>query len=266
MNKLAVYVLSRNRQKYLGECVNSILSQDYKKFDLIISDNSSLIQIEDYLNQISNQANVIKRRPNISALDHFNIILQEACEKYDYVVLFHDDDIMESNFLSTCLETMARFPQAIASATNARLLYSDNLENKKNGSLFFKSNLKHLEIRSPTALIFRYSFPALLGFPPFPSYMYKTEFLRKIRMGEEFGGKYSDVGLLSQLSKKGPILWINDPLMIYRFHGTNDSNSTSLKDALRLYLFLGKNFPLTIPMNTYFFLKKFFKFLLLQIF
>lgn len=265
MNKVAVYVLSRNREKYLAECVRSISSQDYKNFDLIISDNSSSPQIDDYLEQISNSAQVIKRRPNLAALDHFNKIIQEASEKYDYVVLFHDDDLMDPRFLSVCFEKLAQYPQAVAVATNGKLLYSDNPGNKKNNSLFFKIRHSSVEIKSPLMLILRYSFPTLLGFPPFPSYMYKTKFLKNVRMGTKFGGKYSDVGMLAQLSKNGSILWIAEPLMTYRFHGSNDSNNTSLGDAFSLYRFLSLNFPFAIPINTYFFAKKFIKFLLSKV-
>lgn len=259
MNKIAVYVLSRNRKEYLGACIASIAQQDYKDFDLIISDNSSLPEMDDHLSQVQKSVTqVIKRRPNLQALQHFNAIIQEACAKYEYVVLFHDDDLMGPRFLSSCVEMVARYPDVAAVATNAELLYSDSPEHKKNGTLFYKIR-QNLFIRTPFDLVARYAFPSLLGFPPFPSYFYKTEFLRNARMGPEFGGKYSDVGLLAQILQYGQVLWLPEPSMTYRFHSSNDSNDTSPADAFRLHRFLILKFPLTFPIASYFLIKKIVK-------
>ena len=94
MFDLTIYVLTRNRSDLLIETLNSIINQTYKKFYLIVSDNSindttkSVLDIYPYKDSLK----YIKRDGTLTGIEHLNLILSEVNTKY--LMMFHDDDIM----------------------------------------------------------------------------------------------------------------------------------------------------------------------------
>lgn len=258
--KLVVYLLSYKRPEYICEAVESILAQTYQNFDLIISENSpdDIVYhlIQKYLSNNSH-VQIIKRTPSLLGLDHFNLILKE-CQTYEYAMLFHDDDILMPEALSAMMTEIEKDKKIIAVGCNAYLLNLD----LKTTDLFNKNSLTH--VSKSFDLINAYTIKRN-GHPPFPSYIYRTQYISKYQLNKKNGGKHSDVSFLVDLITEGPMIWISKPLMYYRKHDKNDSASRSLHDVSHLSVFFLKKSPLTFFSVFIYFIKNLIQFLILKI-
>lgn len=88
---------------YLKQALESALSQDYPNFEIIVSDNCSTDGTKDFVAKYFDPRIRYFRQPtNIPANDNFNFCLQKAAGAY--FLLLHDDDMIDCDFLSTCME------------------------------------------------------------------------------------------------------------------------------------------------------------------
>jgi len=174
--KLVVYLLSYKRPEYICEAIDSILNQSYEDFDLIISENSPddvvYHQIQKYNN--APRVQIIKRNPSLTSLDHFNLILKE-CQTYEYAMLFHDDDVLMPEALLEMMTEIEQNKKLSAVGCNAYILTSD----LKTTDLFNKNLIKN--ISKHFDLINAYTIKKN-GHPPFPSYIYRTQYLSKYQL------------------------------------------------------------------------------------
>jgi glycosyltransferase involved in cell wall biosynthesis len=86
---------------YLKECIDSILSQKFTDFELIIVNDASPENLDEIVDSYSdNRIRYFKNQKNFGAehvVDNWNKCLSYA--KGEYFVLMGDDDLMEPNYL-----------------------------------------------------------------------------------------------------------------------------------------------------------------------
>lgn len=259
--KLGVYLLSYKRPEFIHEAIQSILAQDYNNFELIISENTPddtvVKQLDEYLKD--SRVLLIKRSPSLASLEHFNTILAEA-DKYEYVMLFHDDDILMPQAFKKMMQTLENNITATAVACNALII-----KNKEHTNTLLSPGLKkNTEIKTQSELINRYIFRSL-GSTPFPSYIYRTRLLKDLQLNYADGGKYSDTTFLIKLIKRGSFIWLSEPLLKYRQHSSNDSVQLDMNNILSLCLFFFKTSPKMIFKILFYYFKQSLKKILLPI-
>ena len=108
--------------------------------------------------------------------------------------------------------------------------------------IYTKSNIT---IDSKLKLVNHYFNLEFSGSAPFPGYLYRVKSLLNVKLDKENGGKYSDLSFLLKLLEYGRIQWLCKPLMFYRLHNNNDSNSFAKKDRELLMRHLKINNLLT---------------------
>jgi glycosyltransferase involved in cell wall biosynthesis len=223
MYDLTVVIATHNRPVFIIESINSVLNQINKEFKFIVSDNS-----DDYKTFLEIEKNNLlekleyKKRSSNSAMEHFNMILNEIETKY--FILFHDDDIMLSNMTLKLYEKIKEDNSLIAVGCNSYIL--------KNNNILKTSMLREKEdivLRNQTDLVIKYC--DNYNIVPFPSYIYNLEIIKDANIKfNNFAGKHSDVIWLLDLIKVGDIKWLKEPLMLYRKHNMQDSSEYSSKD------------------------------------
>lgn len=167
MPKVSICIPTYNQVEYLKTCIQSILSQDYKDYEIIISDDSSNNLVEEYLKSL-NLGHVLNYYKNPIALgtpQNWNYAISLA--KGEYIkMLHHDDFFTETNSLAQYVEVLENNKQAdfcFSSTlvwyvnTNIKLVHrcSDAQQNRLNSEpdyLFF-NNL----IGAPSATLYRKS-------------------------------------------------------------------------------------------------------------
>lgn len=229
-----LFILSRDRKELCREALASAILQDYSNYEVIVSDNSTNDSVAEMVKSEFPGVTVIKRRPNLSALDHFNRLIEEA--HAPYMVLFHDDDILETHYISRMIQHFSQHAGVAAIGSNACLI----LDERRTPELLMGNFTGTRVITRPIDLVEPYMGLGLVDPAPFPGYMYRTEKIKGLSLDANHGGKHSDVSFLCQIVTRAPLLWIDEHLFNYRVHSGNDSRSESIGDRLSWVRFILK--------------------------
>ncbi|NIG76478.1 glycosyltransferase [Klebsiella sp. Ap-873] len=209
--KVSVVIISFNHAVYIEECIESILCQRYKNFEIIIIDNNSTDNTHAILDKYSDNEviSVVKLPANKGVSGGINEGLAHLSG--EYVIFFASDDVMLSDRLHKQVSFMRGTPDADGCFGNMLRINSDSTINK-NGLL----PLVEFKCWSLTDVLFNriklYS----------PTQMYKTQsFMRAIKKlpGDV---KIEDIWMYHKLLSKGARLYtIPHLLTLYRVHPNN---------------------------------------------
>ena len=73
---ITIAIPTFNRASWLGDCVLSALSQTYRNFEVLISDNASTDRTQEVLKQFSDpRVRVVRQETNIGLLPNWNACL-----------------------------------------------------------------------------------------------------------------------------------------------------------------------------------------------
>lgn len=90
-----------NREKFVGGAVKSVLNQSYKNIELIIVNDGSKDDSEKIIKSIDDKRIRYYYKENTGQLDSLKFGLEKASG--DYITRVDSDDIIESDFVSECL-------------------------------------------------------------------------------------------------------------------------------------------------------------------
>ena len=223
---LQLYILCYNRAELARQAIQSALGQTDKRFQLVISDNSTDGKTQAMVVAEFPQVEYRFRDPHLNVLDHLNCCLDEATA--EYLCLFHDDDLLAPGFVLQVMKAISAHPHAVAIGVNAWVAE----EGRPRRPSFEADGPAHV-VRDAKQLATHYFGRYQFGIAPFPGYVYSRARLADMRF-DPTGGKYSDVSWLLRVLERGPMVWLVEPEMTYRLHSANDSRSESIGDRLRL--------------------------------
>lgn len=228
-----VFILSYNRPEYILEALESVLSQNIAGLKITVSDNSTDDRVQKLLctHPQKKSFRLLSHHPTLPAIDHFNNIFGQVTT--DYVMLFHDDDVLLPGSLSKTIHELNSNEYLSAVGTNAVIL-----DSRGNNTIRFIRSLKsNFFIPDALSLIQQYLDPTR-GHVPFPSYLYRSSKIHGLEMNFKEGMKHSDLSFLVKVVSAGPLLWLSEPGMCYRQHENNDSATMDLKAIFSLSRFL----------------------------
>ena len=221
---ISVIIPSYNHEKYIKKCIDSVINQTYKDWELIIIDDGS----KDNSNEIISQYNDIRithiQQENAGAHNAINKGLSLA--KGNYLTILNSDD----EFLPKRFEECIKFFEI-----NKNIDFIStwiNIVDEKSKILGVKEAWKNMlpwEIKSPEKTFLAtndYSLNTLMtNFVSTTSNMF---FKRKIY--DEIGGMRNlrfahDWDFLLRVCEKYNCFNLEIPLMNYRIHGTNTISS-----------------------------------------
>ena len=131
MIKFFFFLPVHNGGIYLHQCVQSILSQSYKNFELIIFNNFSTDNSLDFLCDIRDpQIRVIDTKEKLDICDSWDNINKYTinnifCE-YDFMILVGHDDYFSKDYLKSILLLIENYPQASVYNTHFNLVDSNS--------------------------------------------------------------------------------------------------------------------------------------------
>jgi glycosyltransferase involved in cell wall biosynthesis len=230
MSKIEIIIATFNRPNLILRAIDSVLKQTFKDFELIISDNSTNNETKNVISK-NNYYNLIykKRDKFLTGIEHLNIILNEI--NSEYFIIFHDDDVMHPQMISRLFSTLEKYNEILAVGCNSII----NIKNRNQDKLF--SNLKNDKIiERQHQLVEAYSINK--SFVPFPSYLYKREVAKNLRLNINNGGKFCDLAFLCEILNFGKIYFIAKPLMTYYIHKNQDTAKHEFLDKIKLINYL----------------------------
>lgn len=222
---ITIVLLSRNRPKYAVSAIESILDQTDKNFKFVVSDNSSNKELQSIIETRFPDIEYKSWFPGIPFLDHFKKVI--SLINTPYFVMFHDDDLMDPLYVSRVLEEFKKMPSASAIGTNAWLIDENGVGDQ---------NLKTYEgpeqtkiITSEKVLLRQYLSSDFGGVAPFCSYAYNTDLIKGV-LPDPSKNNFFDTYFLMEIVGRGPLVWINEPLMKARRHNTTVSTFCGVRD------------------------------------
>lgn len=109
---------------YLKQTLASALNQTYQNFEIIVSDNCSPDHTESVVKSFSDpRIRYFRHSENIGANNNFNFCLEQASG--DYFLLFHDDDLIDTDFVETCMKAANYSTATGIVRTGTRVIDSD---------------------------------------------------------------------------------------------------------------------------------------------
>ena len=210
MIKISIIVPVYNVEKYLSKCLDSLVNQNYKNYEIIIvndgsTDNSEII-IEDYAKKYPKLIkHYTKKNGGLSSARNYAI--KES--KGEYLLFVDSDDSIEDNTLN---------------------ILDNNIDNNTD-ILVFNMNVIRNKIKIPvhqfnvkvTNLIKRY----IVGNPSACNKLIKKELLTNNKLYFKEGIYYEDLNLLPTLvNYTNKIKFINNPLYNYYVRHNSITNKT----------------------------------------
>ena len=112
---VSIVIPTYNRASFLKECINSVLNQSYKNFEIIIIDDSTTDEIEKICNEYASKLRYIRREFKGGISSAYNYAIKQLHGKW--VKFLGDDNVLYKNFLEAMLDEVYR--------KNHHLIYSD---------------------------------------------------------------------------------------------------------------------------------------------
>lgn len=226
---LTVVLLCRNRPQWAVEAIKSILNQTDDSFRFVISDNSSTKELQAILKADFPFIEYVSWFPGLPLCKH----LKEVISLVDtpYFVMFHDDDLMEPNYVRRILEQFRNTSSAAAAiGTNAYLI--DRTGKHIDNSTMFVSRHRLEFFSDKRTFILQYltGTRSLSGISPFSSYAYNSALINGVFPDDSIAGKYFDTLFIAEIINRGQVIWINEPLIKTRVHDDSLSYSSGVSD------------------------------------
>lgn len=238
---LTVALLTYNRSHYLKESLSAILNQSYRDFELLVLDNGSTDDTP-YIVMGFNDDRIRYVRNAPGGTPHFNALSAIWIARGERLLITHDDDIMESDMLERQMALIAARPELTAVWTNKSIIDENGTVvqpwfTPPGANRFFEcgefiaraseENLWH----PPSSLIF---IPSLLSPASILRQGYQRGTMASNKRKSTEGS--SDLIAPALMNLKGPVAFLNEPLLRYRQHAAQETHHVHLAHAA-LYSF-----------------------------
>ncbi len=106
---ITIVVATYNRSAYLGEALDSILTQDFELLTVVVADNASTDETPRIVEGIeSPKVHYVRRERNLGWIENFNRALADV--ETEYVGIFGDDDRMLPGALRRAVQVFDEHP------------------------------------------------------------------------------------------------------------------------------------------------------------
>lgn len=216
--KVSICMPTYNRERFLSEAIESVLAQDFGDFECIICDDASTDNTEEVIKKYKDERiRYVRNDFNLGQFPNTSRCLNLASG--EYVIIFHDDDIMMQGLLKKEAELLDKYP-------NVGLVVPEFYVIDTNGYVLFKNRANFSEGHKvfPGKDVFYY---LTLGRPIldkykivwiFPSIMIRKRLLLEVGIFDPDITTAADGLIVYKLLLKSDFCQINDPLFKYRHH------------------------------------------------
>ena len=231
---LTIFITTYERPLFLQECLESIHNQSYKKFKIIILDNSESNRNSKVIENFKSlNIQYIKNTNKLGAARN----IQKAYEwekDTKYFMIFHDDDKMHPEYLEKSIGVLENNDSIVWIGSN----YSSKTRFNKISKLTTKL-LSKKELIKETFKLTSFSQSSLI---------FKSDKINQINYSD-YLKKYSIIAdrpiLLDLIKSNDKICLIENKLCFYRIHEEQDSKTSfsvvKVEDQLNYYAYYRKN-------------------------
>lgn len=214
-NKVSVIIPTYNREKTIEYCINSVLSQTIKPYEIIVVDDCSNDRTVEIIKNLNiNIIKVFKLDKNSGAQAARNKGIKEATGNW---IAFQDsDDEWIETRIEKCLNK--------AINENFDIVYSECIINNHVENKTYKMGIRNFEIDTHYKLLKNSG-------PMFQSILVKKECFEKAGLLDENVPAYQEWDTSIYLSKYYNFGFIKEPLFIYHLHEGETISKNPYRDA-----------------------------------
>lgn len=227
MKKVDILLATYNGEQYLKEQLDSILSQSYSEFRLLISDDSSTDSTREILKeyvQKDNRIIVFNQDKNLGVVKNFEFLLNKV--ENDYYMFSDQDDIWKENKIEKSIKTLEE--------TNSDLIYTDLEVVDSNLNVTYNSYWKLKGIYNKIKRYNNFESLYLNNFVTGCTILSKKELISEVLpLPNDSKFVLHDYWIPLILSQKYKISYIEEPLIKYRQHKNNKVGSKKKTDELK---------------------------------
>lgn len=227
-NKVSVIMPVYNAERFLRQAVESVLSQSYADFELILVDDCSTDSSYDILCEYENKdkrVRVFKNEQNKGVSFTRNFAVSKASG--EYIALIDSDDMWRKDKLAKQMSLVEKYPDTDLCYTASSFVDTDSVQSDFVFSVPERVSYKELLKQNIASC---------------SSVLVKKEWLLKYPMAHD--DMHEDfVVWLSVLKDGGIARGINEPLLIYRVAANSKSGNKfkSMGMTYRVYRYMGLN-------------------------
>lgn len=208
-----------NREKYIGQAIESVLTQSYQNFELIVVDDCSsdgTLGIVDQYKQTDKRIYLYKNDQNLG--DYPNRNRAASLASGEFIMFVDSDDTIEKDAIKYVMNSFERFP------------------NSEHSSIYFGNDFIEPQLIDSSIAIRDHFFRnnTLSGGPG--ARFYKKAFYDKMNGYPEKYGPANDMYLNIYSTMLAPILMLPYNYLNYRRHETQEQNNSYS------YLYNGYNY------------------------
>lgn len=198
-----------NGAAFVAEALDSLLTQTFRDFELLISDNASTDETGAICRERAERderVRYVRNETNVGAMRNFNSVF--ACARGEYFKWAAHDDLHEPDYLARCVSLLDARPEVV-------LVHPLTRDIDEKGTTI---RTKRVGLRTDSARVatrFRdlirrdYSCEAIFG-------VARTDVVRRTRLLANYAD--CDRVLLTEIGLAGPIVELPEPLFIHRQH------------------------------------------------
>lgn len=216
-SKLTIAIPTYNREEFLKQCLDSIKNQTFTEYKVLVFDNCSNYDVFNLVDKYGEKFEVIKNQNNIGNLGNFDKIFSYPFDT-PYVMVLHDDDTVYPCYVKKAVLQLEMNDDIVWIGGIAHFV-------KDYSKMFsFKNNKFHWEKCNQDNLL-KY---ILRNYNiVFDSLIYKKEAVKSISKHQEIYDKWCDRPYIIDLINNKKILITKNPVINYRIHKNQDSQSNT---------------------------------------
>ncbi len=228
----SIGITTYDRQHLLKYCLESVLSQTYSDYEVIVgNDCTEQILSPELLGINDPRIRFVNHPQNLGQLRNMNALLGMARGKY-FTWQF-DDDFYAADFLEKMYRALARFKFPLCSYSSYKILY-DTMENP-DCSARAEGSPRQMRLFSAREFLRMY-LPGKLRALGLCG-VYDTQYLQRLggveALSESQFALYSEYLLLVRAGLLDRIAYIDTPLLFYRVHAGSWGSTTMDLDLLK---------------------------------
>lgn len=224
-NNIEVFILTYNRKDFLQDSIKSILNQTIGEVDITVMDNGS----NDGTNEVvkilqEHYPNIHYNRKDVNVTQLQNFLDAISLAKKDFVMLFHDDDILHPEYINYAIQAINKYPNTSIVSTAYKASSNPTNDNWKKASKRFCYCQKQTIFAEYLCYMQKYAYSPTI---------YKTQnlkdFISKQNMKDyKKFGKVGDKPFVIDSMKEndGAIIFQDRKLLRYRVHPGQDTQSS----------------------------------------
>jgi len=130
MIKVSVCIPTYNNPELFKKCLHSVLDQDYKNYEIVVSDDSTNDNIKDYVESLNlNNLNYFKNARPLGSPANWNNALRKA--KGKYIKIMHHDDYFTNK------TSLGKFVKILDDNPTAKFCFSQSLVHFVSDNTFY---------------------------------------------------------------------------------------------------------------------------------